>query len=79
MVEGNIRQEFRLKKIDETKNKFSQEIEQNKLISRKYKMVCAALNYTEHFLIVDSAINECILVSAYTSLLVFLWDLRVLQ
>ena len=32
-------QEFRLKKIDETRNYFLQEIEQNKLISRSTKKI----------------------------------------
>ena len=44
-------QEFRLKNIDETRNHFLEEIEQKKLMSRKYKSVCAFLNYNEHFLI----------------------------
>ena len=37
MKEKNISQEFRLKNIDETRNYFLEEIEQNELISRKYK------------------------------------------
>ena len=32
-------QEFRLKKIDETKNNFLEEIAQNELMSRKHKKV----------------------------------------
>ena len=46
MVEENISQEFRLKN-DETKNYFLKEIEQNHLMSKKYKNVCANLNYIE--------------------------------
>ena len=38
-------QEFRLKDIDETRNHLLEEIKQNKLISRKYKMVCTTLNH----------------------------------
>ena len=45
MVEENIRQEFRLKKIDETRNNFLEEIEQNELRSKNYKKVCTTLNY----------------------------------
>ena len=45
MVERNISKEFRLKNIDETRNYFHEEIEQNKLISKKRKKVCATLNY----------------------------------
>ena len=37
-------QEVRLKNIDETRNYFLEEIKQNKLMSRKHKKVCTALN-----------------------------------
>ena len=40
MVEENISQEFRLKNIDETRNYFLEEIEQNELMSGKHKKVC---------------------------------------
>ena len=62
-------QEFRLKKIDETRNYFLQEIEQNKLISRSTKKNCATLNYIEHFLILAFVITGCISISAFASLL----------
>ena len=40
MVQENISQEFRLKKkIDKTRNYFTEEIQQNELISKKYKKV----------------------------------------
>ena len=45
MGDRNISEEFRLKNIDETRNYFHEEIEQNKLISKKHKKVCATLNY----------------------------------
>ena len=35
MVEKNISQEFRLKNIDETRNYFLEEINQNELLSKK--------------------------------------------
>ena len=35
MVEENISQEFRLKKIDQTKNYFLEEIKRTELISKK--------------------------------------------
>ena len=44
-------QEFRLKNTDETRNCFLEEIEQNELMSRKHKKVCATLNHIEHFLL----------------------------
>ena len=37
---------------DETRIYFFEEIEQNELMSRKYKQVCTTVNYTEHFLII---------------------------
>ena len=40
-------QEFRLKNISETSNFFLEEIEQNELMSEKYKKVCTNLNYIE--------------------------------
>ena len=38
------------------------------MISKKHKMVCTTLNFTEHFLILVSTINGCISISAYASL-----------
>ena len=68
MTEANISQEFRLKNIDETRNYFLEEIKQNELMSRKHKMVCATLNYIEHFHILGSTITGCSSISAFTSL-----------
>ena len=62
-------QEFRLKNIDETRNHFLEEIEQKKLMSRKYKSVCAFLNYNEHFLNLASTNTGCISISNFVSLL----------
>ena len=53
-------QEFRLENLDETRNYFSEEIEQNELMSRKHKKNCTTLNYTEHFLILPCTITGCI-------------------
>ena len=55
-----MRQEFSLRNIDQTKNYFLEEIKQKELISRKHKKVCTTLNWIEHFLVLASAINECI-------------------
>ena len=60
MVEQNISQEFRLKVIDETRNYFVREIEQNELIIKNNKKVCTTLNYTEHFLVLISTFTGCI-------------------
>ena len=69
MVEEKISQEFRLKNVDETRNCFLKEIEENELMSRKHKKVCTTLNYTEHHLILASAITGCISISAFGFLL----------
>ena len=70
MVKENINQEFRSKNIDETRNYFLEEIEQNELVSREHKKICTTLNYMEHFLILASPITGCISISAFASLLV---------
>ena len=57
MVEENIRQEFRLKNKDETRNCFVEEIKQNKLMSKKHKNVCTTLSYIEQLLILASAVT----------------------
>ena len=44
MVEEKISQEFSLKNIDEARNCFMERINQNDLLSKKYKKVCMALN-----------------------------------
>ena len=60
MVEENISQECRLKVIDETRNYFVREIEQNESIIKNNKKVCTTLNYTEHFLVLISTFTGCI-------------------
>ena len=59
MSEENIRQEFRLKSIVETRNYFFKEINQNELMSKKHKKVCRVLNQIEHLLIIISTITGC--------------------
>ena len=54
MSEENISQEFRLKKIDEARNYFIEEINQNKLMSKKHRKVCRVLNYIEHLFLLVS-------------------------
>ena len=72
MAEENINQQFTLKTIDETRNYFLKEIEQNELMSKKHKKVCTTLYYTKHLLILASIITGCISISAFASCLVFL-------
>ena len=59
MTEENIRQEFRLKEIDEKLNYFIQEMKQNELISKKHKKVCKILNYTQDLLILATTVTGC--------------------
>ena len=49
------------------KKKLIEEINRNELINKKHKKVCTALNY-KHFLILGSAIIECVSISAFASL-----------
>ena len=69
MVEENTSQKLRLKNIDETRNYFLEEIEQNQLMSKKHKKVCTTLNYIEHFLILESTITGCVSISFFVSLI----------
>ena len=43
--------EFRLRKIDETRNYLLDEIKHNDLMTEKYKKTCKYLKYVEHLLI----------------------------
>ena len=67
MVEENIKQEFKLKNIDETRDAFLKEIKHNELMNRKRKKVCTTLNCIEHFLILASTITGCISISGFVS------------
>ena len=69
MVEENISKEFRLRKIEKTKNCFVEEIQQNELMRKKHKKICTTLSYIEHFLILASAIIGWTSISAFASLL----------
>ena len=48
MIEESKSQEFRSKNLDETRNYFIQEINQNGLMSKKHTKGCTVLNYIEH-------------------------------
>ena len=50
MTKGNINQEFRLKNLDEIRNYFIEEINQNELMHKKHKKVCRVSSYIEHLL-----------------------------
>ena len=68
LVEEKIILEFRLKNIDETRNYFVEEIDQNELMNNKRKMVCKTIDYIEHFLILVSTVTGRISVSTFDSL-----------
>ena len=68
MYEESIRQEFRLKNRDETRNYLIEEIDQNELMCKKHRNVCRVLNYIDHSLILVSKIAGCISTSDLTSL-----------
>ena len=46
--------------IDYIRNYLIEEINQNKLMSKKHKNVCRILNYIDHSLIVISTITGCV-------------------
>ena len=66
--EAEASAEFRLRKIDETRNYLVDEIKHNNLMSEKYKKTSKYLNYEENLLILASTITGCVSVSAFTSL-----------
>ena len=69
MAQGNINEEFRLKNVDEARNYLNEEINRNKLMSKKHKKICTTLNSIEHFLILVSTITGCVSISAFASLI----------
>ena len=69
MSEENINLEFRLKKVDEIRNYLIEEINQNKLMSKKHKKFSRALNYIDNSLIAISAITGCVSISAFAPLI----------
>ena len=68
MAKENISQESRLKNIEEIKNFLIEEINQNELMSKKHKKVCTVLHYIEPLLILTSAVNGCLSIFAFASL-----------
>ena len=60
--------EFRVRKIDETRDYLLDEIKNNDLMSEKDKKTCKYLNYVEDLLILSSTITGCVSISAFVSL-----------
>ena len=71
-------EEFELTNIDETRNYFIEEIEQNELMSKKHKKFCVTLDYIEHFFTLASAVTGCILYRLLFLQSVFVSELRAL-
>ena len=71
--------EFRLRKIDEIKNYLSEDQANNELMSEKYKKRCKYINYVEHLLILVSTVTGCVSISAFVSLVFFLYELQLLE
>ena len=53
--------EFRLRKIGETRNYLSEEIDHNDSMNRKFKKTCKYLNYVEHLIILVSTVTGCVI------------------
>ena len=60
--------QFRLIKIDETRNYLLDEIKHNDLMNVKYMKTCKYLNFVEYLLILVSTVNGCVSISAFASL-----------
>ena len=68
MPEENMKQEFRLERIDEIRNYLNEQINRNKLMRKEHKKVCRVLNYIEHSLIWIFTITGCVSISDFVSL-----------
>ena len=60
--------EFRLGKINETRNYLLEEIKLNDLTREKYKKTCKYLNYVKHLLIIVSIVIGFVSISVFASL-----------
>ena len=68
MTEENVSQEFRIIKIDETRNYFLEETKNNYLVTKKRNNVCTALNYIKNLLLLVSAVTGCVSITAVVCL-----------
>ena len=57
--------EFRLGKINETRNYLLEEIKLNDLTREKYKKTCKYLNYVKHLLIIVSIVIGFVSISVF--------------
>ena len=68
MLDQKISQEFRFKKIDETRIYFIEGIKQSYLMIKKYQTFWMVLNYNKHLLILVSMFSSCISIYNFASL-----------
>ena len=61
--------EFRLRKANEARNSFLDEIK-NDLMSEKDKNTCTYLNYVEHLLLLASTVTGCVSIDAFVPLII---------
>ena len=57
--------EFRLRKIDETRNYLVEEVSHSDLMTENYKKTC---KHVKHLVILVSKVTSCLSISAFTSL-----------
>ena len=60
--------EFRLNKVDETRNYLLEEIKHNDLLNKINKNPYKCLNYVENFLILVSKVTACFSISGFALL-----------
>ena len=75
MTKQNVSLGFRLNKTDETRNYLLEEIKCNEFMSEKHPKICRALNKFEHFLVFVSAVNGCVSISTFSSLVIVSIDI----
>ena len=66
MVGENISHKYRLKNIDETRNYFIGEINQNQLMSKEHKKVCTVLNYSKRLFFLASVVTRFVSISVFS-------------
>ena len=60
--------DFRLRRIERTRNCLLDETKHNDFMSENYKKTCKCLNYFEHLLILVATITGCVSISRFSSL-----------
>ena len=68
MLEENISQEFRLRKINDIRNYLIEEMNQTELMSKKHEKFCRVSNYMDNSLLAISTITECVSISDFAPL-----------